>query len=349
MNERIGSNEKIGMDEKFRFDERIGIDEKFRFDERINMDENNRSNKLNSMSNEGIRLGMKILPIDEASGKRKFCVTLKDTDFFEYEKKMIIESGCPYILPIQFLLEEGALNAYYDFTGYVQINDYIERKTAVGISEFDHRDILCDALDVLMKILGCIKGMGNYLFDPVRFSVIPDAIFVNTQSGAVSIAILPNENRDETFQSNILKTLHSLQGTYQNPEVKKYLGNFADLILVKNSGLDGMIGILGSLQREASYIYYNMKDFRAVDEKTACHENQKLEQNPNEVDFRKEKNSFKSLFNLKESRMIAIQLIFLVGLAIIFFLRLMEIPDFIGLLIICAAVDLSIIKKMNYI
>ncbi|MDD3168881.1 MAG: DUF6382 domain-containing protein, partial [Eubacteriales bacterium] len=94
--------------------------------------------------------------IEESAGRRKFHL-LTESKIPDYEKRMLSESHCPYILPMYFISEDGVEAAYYDFTGYLQSGDYIRRNTSCAGRE--NRKQVCDALDLLYETLARIKGM----------------------------------------------------------------------------------------------------------------------------------------------------------------------------------------------
>jgi len=187
-------------------------------------------------------------------------------------------------------------------------------------------------LYILSGILECVKGIENYLILPERISVHTDVVFVDLDTDRIRLAFYPNENPELSLQSRITGLVHEISGLLHSDEADQYLNKIDDFILMKNPGLDGMISFLGSMQREAGYIYGNLKNFRKIEEQES------LPANHDQIDKRRKKYDV----HLKTA---AIQIIPAVGLLAVFLSGRLSMINFVGVAIITAAIDLMILRK----
>lgn len=204
--------------------------------------------------------------IIEANGKRKFCLQFNDFEILEYEKRMLSDNDCPYVLPMSFLCEDRITTVWYDYTGCIQLKEYICTEYC-NITELNVREPIYDAMDILLKILQNLRDVEDYLILPDRISVDPDTIFINPSHASILLAFYPSEMLELTFQERLLNMISTISSWYQNDEVDQYTARFQNMICNKNLGLEGMINALSSIQRELSYIYCNARHLRKSIEK----------------------------------------------------------------------------------
>lgn len=266
--------------------------------------------------------------IEETSGKRKFWIEM-DTGIREFEKKMLSSGECLHSLSMHFLSEDHSLKAFYDFTGYMQLKDWLIIKMKKPDAERDSHMVIA-LLQILSGVLECIKGMENYLILPDRITLHPDAVFIDLNNDRVVLAFYPAES-PETLQIRIVRLIHDLSGLQHSDETEQHLKKIEEFILAKNPGLDGMISFLGSIQREVSYIYWNTKNFRRIEEQDAC---------PAHLQTDIKRNRFG--FNLKTA---LIQIFLTIGLVVVFLSDKLDKINFTGFVIIVAAIDLMACRK----
>ena len=272
--------------------------------------------------------------LEESAGKRKILLVM-DENIMDFEKRMLCDSDCPFTLPMHFISDEESMKAYYDFTGYIQLEEYIKRNKVSDSTNRESQNTIFDALDVLNKILECLKGMEEYLLFTERISIHTDLVFIDLCNKHLAFAFYPNEMIGKPLQSRIIDIVDSINGLYGDVEAEQFLEKFKDYIYKRNPGLDGMIGNLGILQREASYIYWNTKNFRGVEE-------------PESNDGREYTD--KPLTVLKKSpsmKIIVIQALIGAALLAVFLSGILEIVKLAGLTVITAAVDLMIIRMLR--
>ena len=292
--------------------------------------------------------------IEDSAGRRKFRLAL-DNRLKEYEKGMLCRSRCPHILPMHVLNEDGEERAYYDFTGTVPLTEYLRRLASCSASGMENKKAVGDALDALSGILGCIKGMENHLVFPERIAVHPDAVFVDPDNGKIFLAFYPLEDPETTFQSRILSLVDAMKEVWRDPETAQYFEKFREYIQMRNPGLDGMIAMLDTLRREVGYIYWNSGCFRepgdkepgadhGLNERTTDAGRFTYKQNGMKQGTGKNRDSKRALIGL-----VALQAVFAACFAAAFLSDAFDIVNLAGMAVIAAAIDLSILRKLQFI
>jgi len=280
--------------------------------------------------------------IEESAGRRRFCLVM-NAALHDYEKRMLCDSRCPYTLPMHFITIEGTESAYYDFTGFLQLEEYIKRNRKNEFQkEYNHKPV-CAALELLARILDTMKGMESYLLFPERFLIHPDTIFVHS-NGHVSIACCKNETPESDLQGRIIALVENLIGLYQDHDAEQYLIKYKEMIRIKNPGLDGMISILESLKREVNYIYWNAKNFRKEDS-NICLEYDSMERNQNTTDRNGHRFPLKQA--ARNNKLIAFQVLIIAVLIAIFLFSTIELSTFAGISAITAGADLWLMRKLR--
>lgn len=265
--------------------------------------------------------------IEESAGRRKFYL-ISEKRFLEYEKRMLCDSDCPYTLPMYCLTEEGKETEYYDFTEYIQARDYITKATSTPRRE--DRKLIVNALSLLSSILETMKGMENYMLFPERYSNHLDTIFIHLSTEKVAFAYYPNDQMEQTLQNRIIQMIVTLKDLYCDEETDQYLVKFIELIDHKNPGLDGMISMLGMMQREVSYIYWNAKDMRRREDSQAL-----------AIDEVRSAQSIKHV----RWKIYLVQGFFGAGLFAVFLTKRLDFASFAGLTMMAAGLDLWLMKR----
>ena len=269
--------------------------------------------------------------IEESAGRRKFQI-LMETEVREYEKKMLCSGECRYAIPMHFITEDQKLKAFYDYTGYMQLKDYAGKKMKNENRLAEDRKLVADVLQIISEILDCVKGMENYLIFPERITVHPDAVFIDLNTGRTALAFCPNKSPELTLQNRIIGLVRDLSELFRSDEADQYLRKIEEFIAAKNPGLDGMISFLGSLQREVSYIYWNTKNFRSIEEQEPAANHDQIPKKRKRYDL--------------QLKAVVIQLIVAGGLLAAFLSGKLSMINFAGLVIIAGAIDLLILRKL---
>jgi hypothetical protein len=289
---------------------------------------------------------------EESAGRRKFSLAMEEK-MKEYEKRMLCGSQCPYILPMCFITEDGSDIAFYDFTGKIQLTEYIGRPSPDALPAGETRKPVCRALDTLSGILGCVKGMEDYLIFPERIAVHTDAVFMDPDSGRAALAFYPEEKPETSFQSRILALMDELEAVCRDADTGQYFKKLKDFIQSKNPGLDGMIAMLGTMQREAGYIYWDSRSFRKADETEPDADHGGACGLPDRRDSRcdgrghslKPKKGTEN--KLRAVKLAGIQALFLSSLAAAFLSGAFDAAGLAGLTAIAAAADFWLVRKLR--
>ena len=296
------------------------------------------------------RLAINEDQFEESAGRRRFYLIFDESSFYEYERRMLKESGCPYTLPMNFLYDEDKVKAYYDFTEFIILDEYINRKISSIVSERKNQLLLSDSLKVVTNIICSLKGMENYLLFPDRMEIEIGSIFIHYESSKVAFSFIPGIEHEPSLQSRIIQITEEIKHLYNHLETDQYFEKFINMINSKNLGLDGMINTLGEFQREISYIYWESKDFRAVEERELHITHTTIEVEEGRKD--KENSSYKTRINLKMQmplKPLILQIAFIVCLAAVYFSGALEIESFAGLTLLVVGIDLWLMRKLHYL
>ena len=269
--------------------------------------------------------------IEESAGRRRFQIFM-EAEVREYEKKMLCSGECRYAIPMHFITEDHKLKACYDYTGYMQLKEYIGIKMKNENCSVEDRKLVADVLLILSGILDCIKGMENYLIFPERITVHPDAVFIDLNTGRAALAFCPGKSHELTLQNRIIGLIRDLRELFCTDEADQYLRKIEEFIAAKNPGLDGMISFLGSMQREVNYIYWNTKNFRSIEEQESASNHDPKPKERKWYDFR--------------LKAVVIQLIVGGALFAVLLSGKLSMINFAGLVIIVGAIDLLILRKL---
>lgn len=276
--------------------------------------------------------------IDDSTGKRILYTVLGEGIFPEFEKRMLSESGCPFTLPMHFLLDGDRLVAYYDFTGFASIEEHIQNQILNARMDQSGPYLLKECLNLYTNILESIKGMAVYLLSPERMRLTPDNIYVNPLNNKIAFAFIPEPESEASLQERIIRMFEKVQKLCQNPEIDQQLYKFIEIVRRKNLGINGMISLLGSIQRDVEYIYWKGKDFRRLEE-DGDHETQE----PSEKTQNHEEEKHPS--GRLPIKLILFQILLIIGLAGIYFIGRLEMLQFVGLVITVSGIDFLMIRR----
>lgn len=295
--------------------------------------------KINSILSQG--------QIEETAGRRRIRLILSH-NFKEYEKRMLCESGCPYTLPMHFITESDQDTAYYDFTGYLSLSDYMRREGTFDCRSRNSGERVCETLNLFIRILECIKGLERYLLFSERYSIHPDLIFVNPDNAQTAIAFYHNETPEITLQQRIIALLDSMGIFSSDADTVTYLERLKNTIRIKNTGLDGLISITGSLCRDAGYIYWNSNALREAEFSSAADRSENEKEEKKTVKDKIYKNvKAPSNRNRDLFRTAAVQGLLAAGLLAVFLTDVFDHISFAGLAIVVICLDIFILRKLK--
>lgn len=271
--------------------------------------------------------------VEETAGKRMICMAMEDR-VREFEKRMLCESGCIYTLPMYFTSENEVETVCYDFTGFLSLEVYLRQIKFNGEEIREGEKPLNIVLKLLSEVLVCLKGMERHLLFPERYSIHPDVIFVNPENCKVSVAFYPNDQPELSLQMRFLILMEHLTGICGDDDVTNYLNRLNDMIRSNNPSMDGMLRILGSMQRDVRYIYSNAVTLRNEDQNSP----------PREFESENQAGSYWKNSNVWKTAMV--QAAFAAGLAAVYLTGKLDVMRFAGLAILAAGGDLWMMQML---
>ncbi len=269
--------------------------------------------------------------MDESFGRRKFCISMENI-IKGYERKMLCRSECPNILPMYFQSEDGEEKAYYDFTGFLPLEDYVKKNLASAENvRKDHGQVRF-ALDILSRVLSNLMDMENYLLCAGRAAIGLDVIFIDPANGEVRFAYYPEGKSEVNLQTRILRLIDTMCELFNSAEAVAYFWNFKEQIILNNLGLSGMIRSLSNMQREVSYVYWNPDELRKDRENSASPSHERGETDRLERSWH---------------RPAAIQVLLGLALVGVFVAGALDHVQFAGLVMLAAGGDFMLIRKLS--
>lgn len=212
---------------------------------------------LKSILNKEIRM-------EDFGGKQFFSFMIPES-IITYQKRMLAESGCPYILPMQFLKEYDNEIAFYAFSGCIQIESYLEKIQRKKSENGEELRLITFALDSLYDIITCVRGLEEYLIFPESYRINTDLIFIDSASGKALLAFYPTQEPAGPLLVRILELVEHLTEICCDPETETYMVQLKEFIREHNPGLDSILGMVGAMQRTVSCIYREKKEPRNIE------------------------------------------------------------------------------------
>ena len=295
-----------------------------------------------------IKLGQIYGNIEEIFGKRRFFIEFDSSGILEYEKRMLTASDCPGMLPIFFLNIEGKDRVYYDFTGFIQLCQYINNRYDIEIDGKDRVNISEEALELISKFLQIVKGSEDYLLSSGSIPFLIETIFINPSTGEIAMTYIPSICNHVPLQNRVISLINCIDSLYDNIEVNLYLTRLLGAIYEKNLGLDGIISTLGLIQREVSYSQWTKQGFRRVGENVIS---DTVDSNDAIEVQAKNKNKFNKVIKKgnRWNRLVLIQAVVIMSLVGAFISNIFKFTDFVGFSIIILGLDLWLMRSIKSI
>ncbi|MBR0596370.1 DUF6382 domain-containing protein [Sinanaerobacter chloroacetimidivorans] len=309
--------------------------------DRENDPETEEPKTTSSGSGEFIAIGNITCKIEEILGKRRFCLEKGQSGLLEFEKKMLMLHSCPYILPVNMLQVDGFDQVYYDFTGYLTVEEYVCRFKN-KIPARDKHLYVEDSIKIIANLLRSLKGAELYLLSTDRIPLLTETIFVNLKTREVAFAFIPSLTGQNPFQSRIVGLIENMEALYGEETLGSHFSIMKERIYDSNPGLDGMLRIIGMIQRESGYIEWTNDVFRK-DEPVESTEEWK-ESNSSSI---QKKNTEGSRLGKNKSKLILIQVVIFIILSGIYLSGLLDTVDFYGFSAITTGVDLWLVRSIQ--
>lgn len=193
--------------------------------------------------------------LEDIFGRRRFFVELASSEFYPYEKKYLSSNLCGAILPMYFLKLDDKERIYYDFTGLVQLKDYIKGLHCNQNNRFPTGEKIHAALLILDQLFKGIRDAENCLLFMERYRLQKDMVFINPQTRELKIAYFPETATFLSPQKKLMACIEDINKGFQDTEVNYSLKSLLDTILNENLGMDGMIRLIGKMLRDSKITY----------------------------------------------------------------------------------------------
>lgn len=291
-----------------------------------------------------IRIGNLYGEIEEIGGRRGFSYVIKNSQIFEYEKRILSMKDCPSVLQVSFMKMENEERITYDFTGYCPLEEFIRLSMKRSNSDGENRNDADGALKIILNILYAIKECGDYLLMGDRLPLLMETIFIDISTDKVSFAYVPSLLDNTTLQERLIDLFEKISAFYYDGELNPFIAGLKKGILEKNPGVDGIITMVASIQRELNFNYWSRQCLRKdkLDDLSAIEEKE-------DPDFVKTKDSshIKSWINDKRAKLFFMQIGVVIGLISIYFSGIFDSLDFVGFFLIVLGLDLWIVKSLK--
>lgn len=307
--------------------------------------------QIHNIQKKTIQLQSILGEIKETGGKRKFLIEEVKSGIYHYEKKMLEDKICPYILPMNFLNKENHEEIYFDYTGFIPIQEHIVfQNRNIGVQKAISRsnamydeNLIIKAFELLSSILSNLKASEDYLLSYDRIPLFTDAIFINPQN-RIAFAYIPSLAGSFPLQEKVITLMKELTAIYQNQVVSDQFKRLQEMITNNNLGLDGIISTLGQMEREISFSLWTRKDdVRAEEEDRA---KTSLAEEEFDVVAPMGLKIFER-YNARQKKLLFSQVIVLIAIAAIYFSKILESTDFIGLFIIIVGIDIWLLRSIH--
>lgn len=276
--------------------------------------------------------------IEECYGRRQFAIDHEQTGMLNHEEKMLRHGVCPSVLPIAAIVDGERKKVYYDFTGRIPLLQHIRQTSGKTLLRED-LEAVDDALCLLLSILKGLKTGDDYLLPASRMPLTPETIFIDPLSQKVMFAYIPALCAGQSLQTRILLLMKEIEKLYHQERVSNHYEKLREAVLERNLGLEDMICLLSTIQRESSSIQWSAPSFRQLEPEETEQEHvvQAVLTEPTE----KEKKEKRYLF------FFALQLLFGGMLTIVFITNIFDFFSFLGFCTITVGVDLWISKSLH--
>lgn len=182
--------------------------------------------------------------ITQHNGRVFFVLPIEKDTISDYQKKILESSICPDLIIMRFVTEGDRLWGYYDFGGYVKLNE------AYQIWARARKNTALLSVEVILAIIRSILSIEDLLFVSDGWLIDMDTIFVRPDSGRIKLAYFPIQNNiDRSFA--IARLIKDTIPAASNQQWNFYADEIIEC-LNKNESLAAVESKLREIGRELS-------------------------------------------------------------------------------------------------
>lgn len=257
----------------------------------------------------------------EIEGDIKLSVDINDKDIISYQEKILDLNECKGLLKMAVLKTNNRIKLFYDTEG-LETLDNVLKKREITRSEM---------VFVLKSITKVMKNARKYLLNESNFSLLPESIFLNSETLEVKLIYIPVEIKDFSNYTYFKKLIYFFSEA-KNDEIIQFIKEVSSAIQNEKRYLDDF-QIFLSKENELFYI-------------------KKTEIESDETDLAIEKKAKKDRrMSLKDknTQLVLIQCGVLIVLGTILFSGILKTVDFIGFSIILLATDIWFLRIIKLV
>lgn len=187
---------------------------------------------------------------EERGGRNYIKISYEKEAIPYYQRELLKAYDGKLFLPMAFFLKNGSYQAYYDVTGYVSMELWIERQKSLRLPE-----IAAEGVSLLKDIFTQVIRAEQYLFCLSDFELDCKNVFVKVDTGTARLAFVPvtehtpisNCVEQEDAVLNFLTDFERLMGS----GVWELLGKkLKDEIVETNAGIVSLLSLLRRMEEE---------------------------------------------------------------------------------------------------
>lgn len=194
---------------------------------------------------------------EERGGRNYIKISYEKEAIPYYQRELLKAYDGKLFLPMAFFLKNGSYQAYYDVTGYVSMELWIERLKSLRLPE-----VAAEGVSLLKDIFTQVIRAEQYLFCLSDFELDCKNVFVKVDTGTAWLAFVPV--REHTPISNL-----SCACVEQEDAVLNFLTDFErlmgsgvwellgkklkDEIVETNAGILSLLSLLRRMEEEFTY------------------------------------------------------------------------------------------------
>lgn len=155
----------------------------------------------------------------------------------EFEIKILASGNCKCFIPMSFVKIKGQLSVTYHIDGYKELK----------INQINNP---YEMLNVVEKLVLCIKEAQNHLILQSRYCLMENLIFSNQNMSNIKIMFMPIKELDsnETFACKFVVFLKQM--CFKDKRCNEYINIVIDKLENFNLSMRDFVNYLGELKRE---------------------------------------------------------------------------------------------------
>jgi hypothetical protein len=160
-------------------------------------------------------------------------------DIKDFELKIFLEGQCNAFMPMSFIVKEKDILVTYFSEGYIPIMDVVFNNPF-------------EMLQIVEKLLLCVKDAENHLIPLSRFSIGEECIYFSKEMNRVCLMFKPVDDKigNGSFAFKTEELLKKLKDLTVDMRICEYLDMVIDKLSYSNIGREALTNYIGELKRD---------------------------------------------------------------------------------------------------